>query len=139
LIRLISSEPSTPIFRPAVLSPTDQRLIGLATIKRPGDNTLRQPMKPMPTFPAVECPSFGFAARIIASTDTSTFASLGMVRSELDAERVVALMQADWMQPKWCFAHLRKRVVSPPMLDMVETLRQAHREALDAETELRAR
>jgi hypothetical protein len=43
------------------------------------------------------------------------------------------------MQPKWCFAHLRKRVVSPPMLDMVETLRQAHREALDAETELRAR
>jgi len=94
---------------------------------------------PMPTFPAIECPSFSLAARIVASTDTFTFASLGMVRSELDAGRIVTLMQADWMHAKWCIARLRKRVFSAPMLDIVETLRQAHREALEAETELRAR
>ena len=94
---------------------------------------------PMPTFPAIECPSFSLAASIVASTNAFTFASLGMVRSELDAGRIVSLMQADWMHAKWCIARLRKRVFSPPMLDMVETLRQAHREALDAETELRAR
>jgi len=94
---------------------------------------------PMPTFPAIECPSFSLAARIVASTDAFTFASLGMVRAELDAGRVVPLIQADWMHAKWCVARLRKRIVSPPMLDMAKALRQAHREALDAETELRAR
>ncbi len=94
---------------------------------------------PMPTFPAIECPSFSLAARIVASTDAFTFASLGMVRDELDAGRVAPLMQADWMHAKWCIARLRKRVSSASMQDMVEALRQAHREALDAETALRAR
>lgn len=94
---------------------------------------------PMPTFPAIECPSFSLAAGIVASTDAFTFASFGMVGAELNAGRVVPLMQADWMHAKWCIARLRKRVVSPPMFDMVEALRQAHREALHAETELRAR
>ena len=93
---------------------------------------------PMPTFPAIECPSFSLAARVVASTDAFTFASLGMVRTELDAGRVVPVMQADWMHAKWCIARLRKRVVSPAMFDVIEALKRAHQEALGAETELLA-
>jgi hypothetical protein len=44
-----------------------------------------------------------------------------------------------WMHAEWFIPRLRKRVAWAATHDMVETQRQAHRVALDAETELRAR
>jgi DNA-binding transcriptional LysR family regulator len=91
----------------------------------------------MPPFPAIECPSVGMAARIVATTDAFTFASLGMVRAELRTAQLVPILQADWMRTAWSIVRLRGRVLPPAVRDMVEVIGQAHVELLREEAALR--
>ena len=92
----------------------------------------------LPVFPAIECPSFGLAARIVASTDAFTFASLGMLRPQLEHGELVPVLQAPWMRTDWAICRLRKRVPSPQMSAMVEELQRAHTAILSEEAALRA-
>jgi DNA-binding transcriptional LysR family regulator len=93
----------------------------------------------LPVFPAIECPSVHLAARIVASTDAFTFASLGMLRPQLEHGELVPLHQASWMRTDWVVGRLRQRVLSPPMAAMVEALQRAHTAILTEEAALRAR
>jgi len=91
----------------------------------------------VPPFPAIECPSVGMAARIVATTDAFTFASLGMVRAELRTAQLVPILHADWMRTAWSIVRLRGRVLPPAVRDMVEVIGQAHVELLREEAALR--
>lgn len=93
----------------------------------------------LPGFPAIECPSFNLAARIVATTDAFTFASLGTLRDHMDRSELVPLLQAPWLHAEWSIARLRRRIMSPAMTDMVEALQSAHRQMLDSDSVLRAR
>jgi DNA-binding transcriptional LysR family regulator len=93
----------------------------------------------LPGFPAFECPSFGLAARLLASTDAFCFASLSMIRGELERGELVPILQAPWLSTAWGIAQLRRRILSPDMLDMVEELQRTHRQVLEDERSLRAR
>lgn len=89
-----------------------------------------------PPFPAIECPSLGMAARIVAATDAFTFASLGMVRAELRAGLMVPILQADWLRTAWSIVRLRGRILPPAVRDMVEVISQAHADLLREEAVL---
>ncbi|MEI7443612.1 MAG: LysR substrate-binding domain-containing protein [Burkholderiales bacterium] len=89
------------------------------------------------TFPAVECASVGMATRIVASSDAFTFASLGMIRTELRDGRLVPILRADWMRTAWSVVRLRGRIPSAAARDMVDVIRQAHDALLREEAALR--
>ena len=93
----------------------------------------------LPGFPAIECPSFNLAARIVATTDAFTFASLGTLREAMNRGELVPLLQAPWLHAEWSIARLRRRIMSPAMSDMVEALQHAHVQLLSDESVLRAR
>jgi len=93
----------------------------------------------LPGFPAIECPSFNLAARIVATTDAFTFASLGTLREGMGRGELVPLLQAPWLQAEWSIARLRRRIMSPAMIDMVEALQRAHVQLLSEESALRER
>jgi len=76
------------------------------------------------------------AARIVATTDAFTFASLGMVRAELRAGLMVPILQADWLRTAWGIVRLRGRIVPPTVRDMVEVIGQAHADLLREEAVL---
>jgi DNA-binding transcriptional LysR family regulator len=93
----------------------------------------------MPGFPAIECPSFNLAARIVATTDAFTFASLSTLRDGMNRGELVPLLQAPWLHAEWSIARLRRRILSPAMTDLVEALQRAHVQLLSEEAELRER
>lgn len=94
---------------------------------------------PSVPFPAVECPTLRLATDIVASSDAFTFATLGMVRAELEQRRVVPLLHEPWMHSEWAIVRLRKRTMSPAMTAFVEELERTHREVLREEERLRER
>ena len=92
-----------------------------------------------PPFPAIECPTIQFAKRIVAHANAFTFASLGMVRAELERGQIVPLLEAQWIRVEWNIVRLRKRTASPAMDAFVEAVQRAHAEVLREEEELRER
>jgi len=96
-------------------------------------------MKPAVPFPAIECANTQLALQIVANSDAFTFASLGMVRNELELGQLVPLLQAPWLRAEWVLVRLRSRAMSPAVLTFAEELRQAHAEALRNEAQLAGR
>jgi DNA-binding transcriptional LysR family regulator len=95
--------------------------------------------KPSPPFPAIECPTIGLAARIVANSNAFTFATLGTVRAELEQHQIVPVLQASWMRTDWNIARLRKRTMSPAMIAFVEELQRTHADVLREEEVLSMR
>jgi DNA-binding transcriptional LysR family regulator len=91
------------------------------------------------TFPAIECPTIHFATRIVANANAFTFATLGMVRAELERGQIVPLLEAPWIRGEWNIVRLRKRTTSPAMDAFVEGVEQAHADVLREEAVLRER
>lgn len=91
---------------------------------------------PVP-FPAIECPTLRLATNIVASSNAFTFATLGMVRAELERGQVVPLLHEPWMRSEWAIVRLRRRTMSPAMTAFVEELVRAHRQVLGEEEQLR--
>jgi DNA-binding transcriptional LysR family regulator len=94
-----------------------------------------------PPFPAIECPTIQFAKSIVADPNANafTFASLGMVRAELERGQIVPLLEAQWIRVEWNIVRLRKRTVSPAMDAFVKLVQRAHAEVLREEALLRER
>jgi DNA-binding transcriptional LysR family regulator len=94
-----------------------------------------------PPFPSIECPTIHFAKSIVANANANafTFASLGMVRAELERGQIVPLLEAQWIRVEWNIVRLRKRTASPAMDAFVELVQRAHAEVLREEALLRER
>ena len=92
-----------------------------------------------PTIPAIECPTVGFAARFVATSDAFTFASLGMVQAELERGQLVPVLTAPWIYAEWAIVRLHNRSLSPAAIAFIEELRLAHAEVQRAEAVLRER
>jgi DNA-binding transcriptional LysR family regulator len=92
-----------------------------------------------PPFPAIECPTIHFATMMVANTNAFSFASLGMVRAELERGQMVPLLEAQWIRVEWNIVRLRKRTASPAMDAFVEAVQRAHAEVLREEALLRER
>ena len=90
-------------------------------------------------FPAINCPTPSFAAKIVARSNAVTFTTLGTVRAELELGQVVPVYQEPWLRAEWNVARLRRRTTSPAMLAFVEELQRAHADVLGEEAALRAR
>lgn len=94
---------------------------------------------PVPPFPAIECPTLQLATRIVANSNAFTLATLGMVRAELEAHRVVPILQPAWMRTDWNIVRLRKRTMSPAMIAFVAELRKSNTAAVREESVLQKR
>jgi DNA-binding transcriptional LysR family regulator len=92
-----------------------------------------------PPFPAIECPTIHFATQIVANANAFTFATLGMVRAELERGQIVPLLEAPWIRSEWNIVRLRKRTTSPAMDAFVDGVRRTHAEVLREEAVLRER
>jgi DNA-binding transcriptional LysR family regulator len=92
--------------------------------------------KPRPPFPAIECPSVRLATNIVAGSEAFTFATLSMIREELEGGRVVPLFREPWMRTEWNIVRLRKRSLSPAMAALVEELKRTHAEVRLTESSL---
>ena len=114
---------------PRILKPM---LAARRTIPGPGGSA-------MPAFPAIECPTIGFATRFVANSDAFTFAGLGMVKAELERGQLVAVLAAPWLRVEWSIVRLRNRTPSPASVAFVEELQLAHAEVLREEAVLRER
>jgi DNA-binding transcriptional LysR family regulator len=90
-------------------------------------------------FPAIECPTINFAAKIVANSNAFTFATLGMVQAELERRKIVPLLEASWIRAEWNIVRLRKRSMSPAMIAFVEEVQRAHSDVLRQEAMLRER
>ena len=97
------------------------------------------PMKRASPFPAIECSNTQLALQIVANSNAFTFASLGMVHSELELGQLVPLLQAPWLRAEWGLVRLRNRAIPSAVLGFAEELRQAHAEALRNEAQLAGR
>ena len=89
--------------------------------------------KPSPPFPAVECPTARLAVGIVANSNAFTFASLVMVRTELERCEIVPLFPAPWLQVEWGLVRSRKRSMSPAMNALVEALQRTYSDVLKQE------
>jgi DNA-binding transcriptional LysR family regulator len=94
--------------------------------------------RPAP-FPAIECPTLRLATDIVARSDAFTFATLGMVHTELTRRQVVPLLHEPWMYNEWAIARLRRRTMSPAMAAFTTEVTRAHRQALLEEDRLHER
>jgi DNA-binding transcriptional LysR family regulator len=81
--------------------------------------------------PAVDCPTVEAGTAAVLGSDAFMMASLGMMKPELVARRVVALVREDWMVTNWSFMRLRHRSPSPAAEAFLELLRAAHRQRLE--------
>jgi hypothetical protein len=89
--------------------------------------------KPSPPFPAVQCPTAQLAVRIVANSNAFTFASLGMVRNELERGEIVPLFPAPWLRVDWGLVRSRKRSMSPAMNALAEELQRTYSDVLRQE------
>lgn len=94
---------------------------------------------PPAPFPAIECPTLELATKIVAKSDAFTFATLGMVRDEIERGDIVPLLHEPWMHSSWAVARLRKRTMSPAMTAFVAELERTHAAVLRDEQQLRER
>jgi DNA-binding transcriptional LysR family regulator len=94
---------------------------------------------PPAPFPAIECPTLELATKIVAKSDAFTFATLGMVRDEIERGDIVPLLHEPWMHSSWAVARLRKRTMSPAMTAFVGELERTHAAVLRDEQQLRER
>jgi DNA-binding transcriptional LysR family regulator len=90
-------------------------------------------------FPALECATVRLAIGAVAHSDAFTFGTLAQVRHDLAAERIVPLMQPPWLHSSWSIVRLRSRVMTPAMLALVASIKQAHAAVLLENEELSAR
>ena len=120
-----------PYAQVAMLPP---RMLKPILSARPGRSA-----RPRPPFPAIECPTVRLATNIVAGSDAFTFATLTMVREDLEAGRIVPLFREPWMRTEWNIVRLRKRTLSPAMAALVEELKRTHAEVQRAEVQLRNR
>ena len=81
---------------------------------------------PVPPFPAIECPTLRLASSIVASSNAFTFATLGMVRAELDQGLLVPVYRAPWLRTDWSIIRLRKRTMSPAMIAFAAEIGRTH-------------
>lgn len=95
--------------------------------------------RPAVPFPAIECPTAHFASRIVAESDAFTFASLGMVRDDLERGRLVPVLQPAWLRAEWNIVRLRSRTPSPAINGFVEEVQRTHAAMVRDEQSLRAR
>lgn len=95
--------------------------------------------RPAVPFPAIECPTAHLASRIVAESDAFTFASLGVVRDDLELGRLVPLLQPAWLQAEWNIVRLRSRTPSPAINGFVEELQRSHAAMVRDERSLSAR
>ena len=92
--------------------------------------------KPALPFPAIECSNTQLALQIVAHSNAFTFASLGMVRNELELGQLVPLLQAPWLRAEWGLVRLRNRTIGPAVMTFAEEIRRVHVEVLDEEARL---
>ena len=92
-----------------------------------------------PPFPAIECPTLTLASKIVADSNAFTFATLGMVRTELEQKRLVPVLQEPWLRTEWHIVRLRKRTMSPAAAAFVVELARAHADLIRDEELLRRR
>ena len=90
-------------------------------------------------FPALECATVRLAIGAVAHSDAFTFGTLAQVRHDLAAERIVPLMQPPWLHSSWSIVRLRNRVMTPAMLALVASIKQAHAAVLLENEELSAK
>jgi len=90
--------------------------------------------RPSPPFPAVQCPTAQLAVRIVANSNAFTFATLGMVRHELERREIVPLFPAPWLRVEWGLVRSRKRSMSPAMNALAGELQRTYSEVLREET-----
>ncbi len=91
---------------------------------------------PSPPFPAVQCPTAQLAVRIVANSNAFTFATLGMVRNEIERREVVPLFPAPWLRVEWGLVRSRKRSMSPAMNALAEEIQRTYAEVLREEAML---
>lgn len=90
-------------------------------------------------FPALECATVRLAIGAVAHSDAFTFGTLAQVRHDLAAERIVPLMQPPWLHSSWSIVRLRNRAMTPAMLALVASIKQAHAAVLLENEELSAK
>ena len=76
--------------------------------------------------PAVDCPTVPLAAAAVAGSNALMLASLGMLKRELAAGRLVPVLREDWMRSDWAFMKLRHRSLATPATAFLAMLREAH-------------
>jgi len=90
-------------------------------------------------FPAIECPTVPLGLAAVEGSDALMLASLGMARRELDADRIVPVLNEPWMSTDWAVMRLRTRTPGPAAIAFVRALRDAHAQALAEDETLRRR
>ena len=78
--------------------------------------------------PAIECPTVEAGIAAIVGSDALMMATLGMMRGELVARRVIPILREDWMATNWSFMRLRHRSPSPAAESLLALLRSAHQQ-----------
>jgi DNA-binding transcriptional LysR family regulator len=78
--------------------------------------------------PAIECPTVEAGIAAIVGSDALMLATLGMMRAQLAARRVMPLLREDWMVTNWSFIRLRNRSPTPAVDAFLTLLRDAHRQ-----------
>lgn len=76
--------------------------------------------------PAIECPTVPLAIATVAGSDAVMLATLGMMKHELAARRVLPVFHESWMRSGWAFMKLRHRSPSPAAAAFLAALRAAH-------------
>ena len=122
-----------PYAQVAMLSPRLLKPILAARRSETDDRAVSLP------FPAIECPTLQVASKIVVNSDAFTFATLGMIRAELEQQRVVALPQPGWLRTEWSIVRLRKRTMSPAMIAFGDELQRTHLDVVREEELLRKR
>jgi DNA-binding transcriptional LysR family regulator len=89
--------------------------------------------------PAVECPTVEAGIAAIVGSDAVMFATLGVMKKELVARRVVALLREEWMSTNWSFTRLRNRSPNPAIEAFLTLLRAAHQHRIKEDAALERR
>jgi DNA-binding transcriptional LysR family regulator len=89
--------------------------------------------------PAIDCPTVPLAIATVTGSDAVMVASLGMMKGELAAGRVVPLFHESWMRSSWAFMQLRHRSPSPAAIAFLSALRTAHAASVAEDARLEKR
>ena len=87
-----------------------------------GASSTAGPSRPLP---AIDCPTVPLAIATVLGSDAVMMASLGMMKGELAAGRVVLPFHEPWMRSSWAFMRLRHRTPSPAATAFLNAVRAA--------------